>query len=163
MSETLYAIADRYREILSLDATNDDERAALVAALDEAQGDFADKAENIAKFIRNLESEADAIRAEEVRLANKRQSLTKKADNLTAYIEAMLVMTGQRNLKAGIFDIKFQRNPPSITILDESKLPSKYFTVPAPVVSKQAIKDDIKAGIEIPGIEIVQNERLVIK
>ena len=163
MSETLYAIADRYREILSIEVSCDEERAALIAALDEAQGDFADKAENIAKFIRNLESEADAIRAEEVRLANKRQSLTKKADNLTAYIEAMLVMTGQRNLKAGIFDIKFQRNPPSITILDESKLPSKYFTVPAPVVSKQAIKDDIKAGIEIPGIEIVQNERLVIK
>lgn len=163
MSETLYAIADRYREILSLDATNDDERAALVAALDEAQGDFTYKCENIVKYIRNVEAEADAIRAEEVRLANKRQSLTRKADNLTAYIEAMMVMTGQRNIKAGIFDIRFQKNPPSITILDESKIPSKYWTVPAPTVSKQAIKDDMKAGIEIPGIEIVQNERLVIK
>ncbi len=163
MSETLYAISDRYREILSLDAATDEERAALVSALDEVGGDFKDKAESVAKFIRNCESDAEAIRAEEIRLAAKRQSLLKKAENLTGYIEAMMLMTGQKELKAGIFDMKFVKNPPQIIVLDESAIPREYFITAEPTLSKQALRDAVKAGAVIPGIEIKQQERLRIK
>lgn len=163
MSESLYEIADRYREILSMDATTNDERAALVNALDEAGGDFRQKAENVAAYIRNCEAYADAIRAEEIRLAAKRQALQKKAENLTGYLEAMMFMTGQRDLKAGIFDLKIVKNPPSITVLNEAEVPPEYFTTPAPVLSRHAIKEAIKAGATVPGIEIIQNERLRIK
>ena len=163
MSETLYQITERYREILSMDAQDDDERAALVSALDEAGGDFRDKAEAVAKFIRNCEADAETIRAEELRLAGKRQSLNRKAENLTSYIEAMMMMTGQRELKAGIFDMKFVKNPPSIIVIDESVIPREYFTTPEPTLSRQALKDAIRAKVVIPGIEITQQERLKIK
>ena len=163
MSETLYEIADRYREILSMDATTDDERAALVNALDEAGGDFRQKAENVAAYIRNCEAWGDAIKAEEVRLAAKRQALQKKAENLTGYLEAMMFMTGQRDLRAGIFDLKIVKNPPSITVLNELEVPREYYIEQAPVLSKQAIKEAIKAGAVVPGIVVVQNERLRIK
>lgn len=163
MSETLYEIADRYREILAVDAETDDERAALVNALDEAAGDFRDKAENVSKYIRNVSAEAEALRAEEVRLAAKRQALTRKADNLTGYLEAMMMLTQQRELKAGIFTLKFQRNPPSITVIDKAAVPREYFIQPPAALSKQAIKDAIKAGATVPGVEIIQQERLVIK
>ena len=163
MSETLYAIAERYREVLGMEATTDDERAALVNALDSMDGEFTDKVENVVRYIRNCEADADTLRAEEIRLATKRQAMTKKAENLTAYIEAMMMMTGKREIKAGIFDLKFVKDPPSITILDESAVPREYFVTPAPVLSKQAIKDAIKAGAMVPGVEIIQNERLKIK
>lgn len=163
MSETLYEIADRYREILSMDATTDDERAALVNALDEAGGDFRQKAENVCAYIRNCEAYADTIRAEEVRLANKRQALQKKAEKLTSYLEAMMFMTGQSDIRAGIFDLKIVKNPPSITVLNEAEVPQEYYIQQAPLLSKQAIKEAIKAGISVPGIEVVQNERLRIK
>lgn len=163
MSETLYEIADRYREILSVDAETDEERAAIVNALDEAAGDFREKAENVAKYVRNCQGEADAIRAEEIRLAAKRQALARKAENLTGYLEAMMIMTQQRELKAGIFSLRFQRNPPSITVIDEAAVPREYFIAPEPQLSKQAIKDAIKAGAIVPGVEIIQQERLVIK
>lgn len=163
MSETLYEIADRFREILAVDAETEDERAALINALDEAAGDFRDKAENVAKYIRNCAADAEAIRAEEAKLAAKRQALARKAENLTGYLEAMMVMTGQRELKAGIFSLRFQRNPPSITVIDEAAVPREYFIQPPATLSKQAIKDAIKAGATVPGVEIIQQERLVIK
>lgn len=163
MSETLYEISARYREILEMEGDTDDERAAIVNALDEAAGDFVGKAEAVAAYIRNCEGWADAIRAEELRLAAKRQALTKKAENLTGYLEAMLLMTGQRELKAGIFDMKIVKNPPSITILDESQVPPEFFIQPPAQLSRQAIKDAIKAGASVPGVEVIQNERLRIK
>ena len=163
MSETLYQITDRYREILSLDAASEEERAALVTALDEADGDFRDKVENIVKFIRNCEADIESIRAEEIKLATKRQSLAKKTDNLTGYIGAMMMMTNQKELKAGIFDLKFVKNPPQIIVIDEAAIPREYFITAEPTLSKQALRDAIKAGAVIPGIEISQQERLKIK
>lgn len=163
MSETLYAIAERYREVLGMEATTDDERAALVNAIDSMEGEFAEKVENVVRYIRNCEADAETLRAEEIRLATKRQALARKAENLTGYIEAMMIMTGKREIKAGIFDLKFAKNPPSIVVLDEAQVPREYFTTPEPVISKQAIKDAIKAGVEVPGVQIMQNERLKIK
>lgn len=163
MSEYLYAISSRYAEILSVDADDPDARAALVAALDEAQGDFTEKAEAIVKFIRNCEGDILALLAEEKRLAEKRRVLENKVKNLTAYIEAMMMITGQRAIKAGIFDLKFRQNQPSISIIDLAAVPREYFIAAEPELSKQAIKDAIKAGVTVPGVEIIRNERLVIK
>lgn len=163
MSETLYAIAERYREVLGMEATTDDERAALVNALDSMEGEFTEKVENVVRYIRNCEADTDTLRAEEIRLATKRQALTKKAENLTAYIEAMMMMTGKREIKAGIFDLKFAKNPPSIIVINEADIPREYFIAPEPVLSKSALRDAVKAGEVIPGIEVKQQERLKIK
>jgi len=163
MSETLYAIAERYREVLNMEAANEDERAALVNALDSMDGEFSDKVENVIRFIRNTEADAASIREEEKRLADRRQALSRKAENLTAYIESMMNLTGKRELSAGIFVAKFKMNPPSISVLDESVIPREYFIEQAPQLSKQAIKDAIKAGAVVPGIEVVRNERLEIR
>ena len=159
---TLYEIANQYREVLEMDCANDDERSAMISAIDDLAGEFSDKVENIVKFIRNVSAEADAISAEEIRLANKRQSLTRKAENLTAYIEAMMVMSGLREVKAGIFAAKFRQNPPSVTILDESQLDDRFFIIDRRI-SKTAISDALKAGEQVPGVEIIRNERLEIK
>jgi len=163
MSETLYEIAERYREVLGMDATNEDERAALVNALDSMDGEFTEKVENVIRFIRNLEADASSIREEEKRLAERRQALNRKAENLTGYIEAMMVLTGKRDVKAGIFTAKFKANPPAILVLDESIVPREFFIDQAPILSKQAIKDAIKEGQTVPGVEITRGERLEIR
>lgn len=163
MSESLYEIATQYQEILMMDAASDDERAAMVAAIDEIGERFEDKAENVIKFIRNTESDAEALRAEEKRLAERRKHLENKVVNLTNYLEAMMVLAGKRDMKAGIFTAKFRANPPSILIIDEAAIPRIFFINQAPVLSKSAIKDAIKEGQTVPGVEVVRGERLEIK
>lgn len=162
MSETLYEIAEQYREILAIDCDNEDEKAAMVNALDELADRFEQKAENVIRYIKNTESWASAIRAEEARLAERRRTMERKAEQLTAYLEAMMTMTGTREVQAGIFQAKFKKNPQSIVVLDESLLDDRFFKV-SRTVSKDAIKEAIKAGEEVNGIILEQNERLVIK
>lgn len=162
MSETLYEIAEQYREILAIDCDNEDEKAAMVNALDELADRFEQKAENVIRYIKNTESWASAIRAEEARLAERRRTMERKAEQLTAYLEAMMTMTGTREVQAGIFQAKFKKNPQSIVVLDESLLDDRFFKV-SRTVSKDAIKEAIKAGEEVKGIILEQNERLVIK
>lgn len=163
MKESLYEIATQYREILEMDAASEDERAAMVSAIDEIGERFEDKAENVIKFIRNTESDAKALRAEEKHLAERRHALENKVVNLTSYLEAMMVLAGQREMKAGIFTAKFRANPPSILIIDEAAIPRVFFIDQAPILSKSAIKNAIEEGQTVPGVEIVRGERLEIK
>lgn len=162
MSETLYEIATQYREILAMDCDDEDEKAAMVNALDEIIDRFEQKAENVIKYIKNTEAWGAAIRAEEVRLAERRRTMERKAEQLTAYLEAMMTMTGKREVQAGIFQAKFKKNTQSIVVTDESLLDDRFFKI-SRTVSKDAIKEALKAGEEVPGVILEQKERLAIK
>jgi len=158
----LYEIAGQYRAVLEMEPENDDELAAQMNALDELEGELTVKAENIVRYMRNLSSEADALKAEEDKLYQKRKAIENKHDRLKNYLAVQLYLAGIRELKAGIFKLRFQPTTPAISIIDESAIPEKFWIVKREV-SKASIKDAIKAGEEVPGIEIQRGETLVIR
>ena len=158
----LYEIASQYRAVLEMEPENDDELAAQMNALDELGGELTVKAENIVRYMRNLSSEADALKAEEDKLYQKRKAIENKHDRLKNYLAVQLYLAGIRELKAGIFKLRFQPTTPAISIIDESAIPEKFWIVKREV-SKASIKDAIKAGEEVPGIEIQRGETLVIR
>ena len=158
----LYEIAGQYRAVLEMEPENDDELAAQMNALDELGGELTVKAENIVHYMRNLSSEADALKAEEDKLYQKRKAIENKHDRLKNYLAVQLYLAGIRELKAGIFKLRFQPTTPAISIIDESAIPEKFWIVKREV-SKASIKDAIKAGEEVPGIEIQRGEALVIR
>lgn len=162
MSESLYDIATLYRDILGAECESPEELAARNTALDEVSDSFEAKAENVIRYIRNLEANAEAIGSEIDRLGAKMKSARRSAESLKSYLAAMLHLTGRREMKAGIFSAKFKNNPPSISVVDESKLDEKYFRI-TKTVSITAIKDALKAGEIIDGIEKIQGERLEIR
>ena len=158
----LYEIAGQYRAVLEMEPENDDELAAQMNALDELGGELTVKADNIVRYMRNLSSEADALKAEEDKLYQKRKAIENKHDRLKNYLAVQLYLAGIRELKAGIFKLRFQPTTPAISIIDESAIPEKFWIVKREV-SKASIKDAIKAGEEVPGIEIQRGETLVIR
>lgn len=68
-----------------------------------------------------------------------------------------------KDLKAGIFNIKYQLNPPSVNILDLDKIPENYKLPQEVKIDKKAILQDIKAGQVIEGVEITQSEGMRVK
>ena len=158
----LYEIASQYRAVLEMEPENDDELAAQMNALDELEGELTVKAENIVRYMRNLSAEADALKAEEAALYKKRKAAENKAERLKAYLAAQMTLCGLKELKAGLFKLRFQPTTPAISIIDEGAIPEKFWIVKREV-SKSSIKDAIKAGEEVPGIEIQRGEALVIR
>lgn len=122
-----------------------------------------DKLENIGKVIRNLESEANAFKEEEKRLADKRRSLENEVKNLKQYAEMQLKATGERKVKAGLFTFAIQKNPPSVVINDEKLIPERFYVPVEPKLDKASLKEMLKEGAEIPGAELVQGEGLRIR
>ncbi len=159
---TLYEIADQYRTVLDIEPESDEELTAQMSALDELEGEITEKADNIVRYMRNLGAEADALKTEENRLYQKRRAVENKIERLKAYLAAQMMMAGLHELKAGIFKLRFQPTTPAISIIDESALPEKFWIVWREA-SKQAIKEAIRNGEEVPGIEIQRGETLVIR
>ena len=153
----LYEITDAY---LSLDeAEKTDE---IIKVLDGIKDEFDKKAENTVKVIRNFEADIQALRDEEKRLADKRKSLEKKKEDLKEYLYSNMERLNLRKVSAGLFDINIQKNPQSIKILDEATIPDKY-KIASYKLDKKTLKDDIKDGLEIEGVSLVQTEGIRIR
>ena len=159
---SLYEIAGMYRSILEMEPENDEEYGAMMTALDELQGELTEKADNIVKYIRNLSAEAEALKAEEAALYKKRKAAENKAERLKAYLAAQMTLCGLKELKAGLFKLRFQPTTPAISIVDEAVVPEKFHRVKIEI-DKLAIRDALKAGEEVPGIEVQRGETLVIR
>lgn len=162
----LYEIATEYRALESCIADETDEgvRDAMRAQLDAVAATFEVKAEAVIRFIRNTEAEAVARKAEEERLAKSRKSFESRAGYLKEYLADMMHAVGCPKVAAGVFTARFQNNPPALDVVDETKIPADYWHTPEPVavLDRAAVKDALKAGLDVPGARLTVGESLRI-
>lgn len=156
----LYELTESFQQIQTMIENGSE---GLEDTLESIELSINDKLENIGKVIRNLEAESAAFKEEEKRLADKRKTIDNNIKNLKLYAEQSLKATGQRKVKAGLFTFNIQKNPPSIDITDKDLIPQKYYVPVEPKLDKQTIKDLLKNGENIPGVELVQGESLRFK
>jgi len=157
----LYELAQNYAELLEI--AEEIESDALVDTLEALQDAIEDKAENIAKIIKNLEADAKIIKEEEKRLAERRQSIEKKIDRLKQYLQEQLEVAGLQKVKRATITVAIQNNPPSVKVVDEKLIPSEYMIQQAPQVNKKVILSLLKEGQQIPGCELIQTKGVRIK
>ena len=152
----LYELTEIYNNVLSLEDT---EINRVLASIEE---EIEKKAENIAKLVRQLEAENEGIKAEEKRLANLRKAQENKIKSLKKYLEQQMIAMDRKKFKTSLFSFNIQKNPASVRILKEDKIPEEFFRI-----KKEPIRADIKAALErgeLKGVaEIVQTESLRIR
>ena len=156
----LYELNNDFMQVQSM---IEDGAEGLEDTLESINLEIEDKLENIGKVIRNLESEVKAFKDEEKRLADRRKTLENEVKNLKLYAEQSLKATGQRKIDAGLFKFSIQKNPASVNVTDEKLIPQKYYVPVDPKLDKQTIKELLKNGESVPGVELVQGEGLRIK
>lgn len=127
--------------------------------LGELQLAFDVKVENIALWIKNLLSDAEAIKAEKNRLAERQKSCENKAKSLKEYLNTYL--EGQK-FKTPKVSISYRRSE-SVEVTDISKVDKEYLKAIEPEVDKTKIKKAMKDGAEIKGVTLVQNQNMQIR
>jgi hypothetical protein len=165
-------ILEHDEELRANEGALPDELAELLAKV---EGDFKQKAERVALFIREMLSTAKAVKEEEARLCARRKSLENGADRLKRYLEANMLEAEQMRIDGKLVTLRIQLNPPSVACeLDESALREMFFTntLPLPFIKrvpesfaldKKACLEMHKLGIELPaGIAIERGASLRI-
>lgn len=155
----LYELSQNYLEVQEMDL----EPETLKDTLDSIAETFEDKAENIAKLIRNLEADKKAFDEEEKRFKDKKQTADNRIKSLKLYLEDNMRLTGKTKFKTGVFSFAIQNNPPSVEVFDEALIP-KQFLIAQPVkIDRAGIKELLKAGEEVPGAELKHSSGLRIR
>lgn len=153
----LYELADLRQEIdAALEASDGELTDDIARLLDLWAVAFPEKVQSIVLFVRDLTGDAEKVKAEEDRLAAKRQTLLNKAKWLTGYLQRCMEAAGTEKAGGPLGEARLALNPPRVepvTTLDEPELRNIAVFAPRYVthheewtLNKKAILEDYKAG-----------------
>ena len=133
-------------------------------ALEALQMERDEKIENVACWIKDLKAEAEAIKAEKMVLAARQKAAESRAESLKKWLAYAL--DGQK-FKTARCAVSF-RSSESVEVSEEGleSLMNGHddlLTYKTPEPNKAAIKQAIKDGLNVPGVQLVQNISTIIK
>jgi len=162
----LYDIAREYREAADKLADLDLPPEAIEDTLESLSGDLEVKATNTAFVIRNLEASAAAIKEAEAQMAARRKAIENRAARVRDYLLANMMVAGIQKIECPFFKLSVRDNPPAVEVYEPGLVPGEYMRQPEPPPpspDKTAIKEAMKAGVDVPGCKLTVGKRLEIR
>lgn len=133
---------------------------------DALQMERESKLEGVACWIKNLLSDADALKQEKDNLAAREKAARNKAERLSAWLEQALAGEKLNTAKCAVT----YRRSEAVEIADEGAFVAyaqqecdDLLTYKPPVPNKTAIKAAMKDGRDIPGVALVTKQNMSIK
>lgn len=162
---SLYELAEDYRQALEnlTDPELDLPHEVIADTLEGLQGSVEDKAVNVAKFFKNLEATAEAIKQAEQRMSQRRKAIEHRAASMKDYLKTNMEACGITKIESPWFTLAIQKNPAAVEITDEDSLPDDFVEiVTTRKIDKTSIKQTIEAGADVPGAVLTRGTRLAI-
>ena len=160
----LYELGHQYTEVLE-NIEVDEETGELLNTelLGEIEALFDDKAENIALYIKDLESFENQLKQEKDNLSDREKRARAKKEGLKKYLSTEMISIGKIRLETPKCAISFRKSE-SVEILDLDKIPNDLKEIKAELVPiKAEIKKAIKSGIVVAGAVLVEKDHIQIK
>ena len=160
----LYELTMQYQRLLDeieeAEGELTDEQWEMLEILD---GAFDDKVENLAKFIRSIQADADAVKTERQRLAAREKSLGNKVDWLKRYLQQSLEAAGKDKVKGRVLNVSLRKAPVSCVVRDLDQVPPTFKEEITEIkVDRTAVIRHFKdTGEVLPGVEMVTDKRYV--
>jgi hypothetical protein len=129
--------------------------------LDQVEKSMEEKALNVAKFIKNIKSEADAVREEEKRLASRRRALDNKVEYWKNYLAHNIKGEKYKDSQVVIGWRKSTSVGGESLNMPES-LPREFQRITIEPMKRELTKA-LKNGQVIPGVQLIENTSLTIK
>lgn len=120
-----------------------------------------EKAENAALAYKNIMAECKAIKAEEDALAKRRKAGENKAERLKAYLDYVLGGENFKTSRVAVTHKKSQAVELGETFMRTAT--SEFLRFKDPEPNKTAIMAALKAGIVVPGAQLVERTSTTIK
>ncbi len=156
----LYTLRDDYARVLAdlpEDGSLTDEQAAQLRAIGDK---VEDKLDQYRRWYKNLHYDKDALEYEIHELQGKLDAVRKTQEWVKEELLRTLREMGTERVNFPVGHVRIQPNSiPSLVVPDESVVPQDWFRM-KPELKKDAIKDYIERGGEVPGCSLVRGQHL---
>ena len=163
---TLYEITDTYKNFMEMVETGEIPEEAIADTLEGLQGDFNDKADNVACMFKNLSANVTAMKAERDALNERIKSKQSKADSLKHYLSESMKALELSKIETARNAISFRKST-SCFIADEEDFKQRHTDLCNKEIVISIPKTDItkllKDGKKISGAELKTSQNLQIK
>lgn len=151
---SIYELNERYQYVTALleTAETEDELQVINDTLEIIDASIEEKVENTAKYIKNVESDIEGIKAEINRLTTLKKQKERNIEWLKANVEYALKIKGIDKLEVGIFKCGYRKSEKTI-IDDVNKLPDELKKVEFKPMAAE-IKKYIKEHGSLAGARI---------
>lgn len=105
--------------------------------------DFAEKAEGYGKVMKQLQADAEAVKAEKMRLARVQQALENNVERMREAVKRAMLITGQKKVKTDLFSFSVSPRLDLVIDADVDEIPDDLVKVKAEP-DKTAIKAFLK-------------------
>ncbi|MBQ1483869.1 MAG: siphovirus Gp157 family protein [Eubacterium sp.] len=148
---TLYELTDQmYALLLKLEEIppeDPEERETWEAAIRDTMemlaDDFAEKAEGYGQVMKQLQADAEAVKAEKMRLARRQQALENNIERMREAIKRAMLITDQKRVKTDLFSFSVSPRLDLVIDADVEEIPDDLVRVKAEP-DKAAIKAFLK-------------------
>ena len=157
----LYQLTDTYAELAALldECESEEEAAQLWAQMDEVGASIAEKADNYARYMRNMQAEADGLGKEIERLQKRKRSAENRIDQLREHMRFAMGVAGATEIRTALGKWTVRKNAPRVEVLNESEVAPEFFEPQPPKLMKSWLQQHWKDTGEIPdGCDVVQRE-----
>jgi hypothetical protein len=157
---SLFTISQDFKSLYDManDAENED-MEALAELFSEVETSLSDKLDNSNYIIKELDSDADALKAEAKRLTDKARALENKGKYLKELMLGAVKASGVEKLKSDKFSYYIKRTE-VLNVVSEDNIGREFFRIKKEI-DKTVLKKAIKDGLVVDGVSIVENESLV--
>ena len=159
---SLYVLSHEYRTLAERLADLDLDEATIADTLEAEAGALEATATATAMVVRNLEVTAAAIRTAECDMATRRKAIEARADRLRRYLLESMLHAGIKRVDHPMLSLAIKGKAASVQIIDEAQVPAEFMDqppAPPPKVSKARIASAIKAGREVPGAKLGDDDK----
>lgn len=155
---TLYEICE---ELSEFEFEIDEETGEILneEELDRLELSKNEKIENICLYIKNLRSEAEALRMEKDKFDAREKSARNKAERLASYLQSILNGETYRSLKA---EVSYRKSE-SVKCDDIYSVPEEFLRYKTPELRKGAIKSALKNGVTVSSCHLETKINMQIK
>jgi len=164
IDESIRQALDRMTEEMEETGCVSDEMALELSSLNEAR---EKKIEGLALYFKEAQAEADAIKEEAKKLAERARTAQNKADYLKGYLSRILFnpeAEKQDKFETSRVRVSFRKSE-SVDVDDDwQKIDENFVIVKTDhQIDKAGIKEALKAGIEVKGASLKTNYNIQIK
>lgn len=164
---SLYELAEEAVALDALVAQDEGEWTETHEALaNELVEKLVQKADSFGGYVRSLEADADACAEEIARLAARKQTRENRVKWLKSYAMMAMQRIDRPKIEGTLFTIALQNNTPRVDVsVQPDALPPEFVRVVPEKreADKDAIRNALKNGQEIPGCELVVTQSVRIR
>lgn len=139
----LYEVAEAYKAVEEMLYDGDQDTQIIQDTLEAVMGEFEEKADNIAKMLRCMKADEEALKEEEARLYTRRKSLEGRQDFLKGYLMENMRYIDKKKFKTALFSFSIQKNGGKEPLIIDGSLddiPGKYLVPQPPVLNNEEIR-----------------------